>query len=134
MNNESIIIFCMFCQCCCWTLYPERGRKPEPLAEALRTIVAEVCCWTLYPERGRKLRWTSRHSLLSIVRLLDSLPREGTETGGTCLVWLAGSYWLLDSLPREGTETVSCSFAISKCNIKLLDSLPREGTETLADE
>lgn len=76
MNNESIIIFCMFCQCYCWTLYPERGRKPHSLlaesgfdlpivglftprgdGNTLEVFQLERSpnCWTLHPpERGRK--------------------------------------------------------------------------------
>ena len=53
MNNESIIIFCMFCQCYCWTLCPERGRKLWRWR--LSAAPTRSYCWTLCPERGRKL-------------------------------------------------------------------------------
>ena len=73
MNNESIIIFCMFCQCYCWTLYPERGRKH----------VGGV-------------------PIGKVAELLDSLPREGTETGWLSDIKVSEENVLLDSSPRNG--------------------------------
>ena len=75
----------MFCQCYCWTLYPERGRKlysfnrlnkpgrhnelldslPREGTEtysslAFASLLLAFDCWTLYPERGRKPAHQSR--------------------------------------------------------------------------
>ena len=77
MNNESTIIFCMFCQCYCWTLHPERGRKLNFLV--MYIFLNLLNCWTLHPERGRKLDAVCDVAE-RVVGLLDSSPREGTET------------------------------------------------------
>ena len=71
MNNESIIIFCMFCQCYCWTLCPERGRKLTCFG---RQIIGccKSDCWTLYPERGRK--HVGGVPIGKVAELLDSSP------------------------------------------------------------
>lgn len=71
MNNESIIIFCMFCQCYCWTLCPERGRKLEG-GQRARYLEHVPHCWTLCPERGRK--HVGGVPIGKVVELLDSSP------------------------------------------------------------
>lgn len=71
MNNESIIIFCMFCQCYCWTLCPERGRKQAKQPTNANHATGEDC-WTLYPERGRK--HVGGVPIGKVAELLDSSP------------------------------------------------------------
>ena len=130
MNNESIIIFCMFCQCCCWTLYPERGRKHASRAYAL--VPKPMRLLDSLPREGTEtLCELGACPGFPLRRLLDSLPREGTETRRGHTARSNRLCRLLDSLPREGTETCLSAINNNAARLLLLDSLPREGTETL---
>ena len=124
MNNESIIIFCMFCQCYCWTLYPERGRKLCMFVPPTYHALAD--CWTLYPERGRKRDpQPALHRLLvQIVGLFA--PRGDGNTLEVFQLERSPNCWTLHP-PREGTETGWLSdIKVPEENV-LLDSSPRNG-------
>ena len=63
----------------CWTLRPERGRKLKMEYRRCRWCLSRDC-WTLRPERGRKLEDADLDLVKKRCELLDSSPREGTET------------------------------------------------------
>ena len=158
MNNELIIIFCMFCQCYCWTLHPERGRKLAPpwlaslarllgsslvtlldsspregtetlcITAATYTVTSNANCWTLHPERGRKLPDRLSRYVEQSRQIVGLFTPRGDGNASRSASCLLLRL-LLDSLPREGTETLIRLNSFDLF-VRLLDSSPREGTET----